>query len=133
MSEKLEKLEFSHLQKNKISKNWNFQKKNKFPEKNQIIRENSNFQKSSKFQKIKVKDIPRFTLIAEGSCKNLSFTCFELPDDKFILNYLRGCKFSYERTKEKIDTWHSVRTHCPEFFTQWDLENPMISEMVERG
>jgi len=54
-------------------------------------------------------------------------------DDKFILTYLRGCKFSYERTKEKIDTWHSVRTHCPEFFNGWDVERPELMELLDIG
>jgi len=54
-------------------------------------------------------------------------------DDRFILNFLRGCKFSYARTKQKIDTWHTVRTHCPELFDNWNLDDPEIKYLIEQG
>jgi len=54
-------------------------------------------------------------------------------DDKFILNFRRGCKFSFEKTKSKIDTWHTVRTHCPEMFDNWDMDDPKIEAMIAQG
>ena len=56
-----------------------------------------------------------------------------LSDDNFILMFLRGCKFSLERTKEKLDMWHTVRTHCPDIFQGWDYKDPKISELVQLG
>lgn len=41
-------------------------------------------------------------------------------DDKFIQFFLRGCKYSIERTKEKLDFFNSVRSALPEWFDDWD-------------
>ncbi|KAE8736511.1 hypothetical protein FOCC_FOCC018035 [Frankliniella occidentalis] len=49
-------------------------------------------------------------------------------EDQWILTFLRGCKFSLERTKEKIDSYYTFRTLLPEFFTNRD---PMLPEMQE--
>ncbi|XP_038208489.1 clavesin-2-like [Zerene cesonia] len=38
-------------------------------------------------------------------------------DDQFIVAFLRGCKFSLERTKEKIDLYYSLRSLAPELFS----------------
>jgi hypothetical protein len=54
-------------------------------------------------------------------------------DDKFILAYLRGCKFSYEKTKKKIDMWHAMRTHCPEYYTGWDPLEEKNNEILSHG
>jgi len=35
-------------------------------------------------------------------------------DDRFLLQFLRGCKFSLERAKEKLELYHELKTHCPE-------------------
>lgn len=32
------------------------------------------------------------------------------------MTFLRGCKFSLERTKEKFDLYYSVRSAAPELF-----------------
>ena len=34
-------------------------------------------------------------------------------DDEFLTTFLRGCKFSLERTKEKLDNFHAVKTCTP--------------------
>ncbi len=54
-------------------------------------------------------------------------------DDKHILSFLRGCKFSLERTKEKFDMYYSVRSACPEWFTDWDPADPMVREFLDVG
>ncbi|XP_057368644.1 retinol-binding protein pinta-like [Daphnia carinata] len=41
-------------------------------------------------------------------------------DSKFLLKYLRGCKYSMEKTKKKIDMTLTLRTALPEFFSGWD-------------
>ena len=54
-------------------------------------------------------------------------------DDNFILMYLRGCKYSLEKTKQKIDMWHTVRTHCPDMFDNWSFKDPKLKEMISAG
>ena len=47
--------------------------------------------------------------------------------------YLRGCKFSYEKVKQKIDMWHTVRTHCPDLFEDWSWKDPKMKELINCG
>ncbi|XP_067014913.1 retinol-binding protein pinta [Anabrus simplex] len=47
-------------------------------------------------------------------------------DDQFLIIFLRACKFSLERTKEKIDTYYAMRSALPEFFTNRD---PLLPEL----
>ncbi|XP_067014812.2 retinol-binding protein pinta isoform X2 [Anabrus simplex] len=49
-------------------------------------------------------------------------------DDQFLLAFLRGCKFSLERTKEKLDCFYTMRTAIPEYFA---CRDPLQSEMQE--
>ncbi|VVC98506.1 unnamed protein product [Leptidea sinapis] len=37
-------------------------------------------------------------------------------DDQRIMTFLRGCKFSLEKTKRKLDMYFTMRTAVPEFF-----------------
>ena len=60
-------------------------------------------------------------------------TFYNVLDDKFILSYLRGCKFSYEKTKKKIDMWHAMRFHCPEYFSGWDPLEKKNDEILSQG
>ena len=53
-------------------------------------------------------------------------------DDKYILYFLRGCKFSIERTKEKLDFFNSVRANCPEWFDNWDKIDASL-DLLKRG
>ncbi|KRT78512.1 CRAL-TRIO domain containing protein [Oryctes borbonicus] len=55
------------------------------------------------------------------------------PDDQWILAFLRGCKFSLERTKEKLDMYYTVRTIAPEFFTIRDPLHPDIQDILKLG
>lgn len=54
-------------------------------------------------------------------------------DDQMILTYLRGCKFSLERTKEKLDMYYTMKTLLPEFYKNRDPLNPEIQEVLSRG
>ena len=54
-------------------------------------------------------------------------------DDAFVLAFLRGCKFSLERTKEKMDTFYTVRSACPEFFADWDIKSEVNQGLLQRG
>lgn len=54
-------------------------------------------------------------------------------DDQFLLAFLRGCKFSLERAKEKYDLFYTLRTAIPEMFTNRDPANPRIIEILRQG
>ncbi|XP_046384866.1 uncharacterized protein LOC124155192 [Ischnura elegans] len=54
-------------------------------------------------------------------------------DDQFLTAFLRGCKFSLERTKEKIDFYYTSRTALKEFFTDRDPMKPEIQKILNLG
>ena len=54
-------------------------------------------------------------------------------DDQFLIAFLRGCKYSLERAKEKIDTYYTVRTAIPEFFLQRDPTSTKLQEVMTLG
>jgi len=54
-------------------------------------------------------------------------------DDAFILMYLRNCKFSLERTKEKIDKYYTVKTALPDWFKNRDVNDPVHIAALEMG
>ena len=70
----------------------------------------------------------------EGVILKLIFICTNLiQDDELVLTYLRGCKFSLERTKEKIDMYNTCRAACPEWFGNMDPEEANAHELLKRG
>ncbi|XP_055600189.1 alpha-tocopherol transfer protein-like [Uranotaenia lowii] len=54
-------------------------------------------------------------------------------DDQFLVGFLRGCKFSLEKTKEKLDTYYTVKTALPEFFEDRDPCDQKIQEYAQLG
>lgn len=49
-------------------------------------------------------------------------------DDQFLVTFLRGCKYSLEKTKQKIDLFYTTRTLMPEMFLGRDpLEQKALS------
>jgi len=78
--------------------------------------------------------------LLESSLKDLKTWLTKSPhlhsiqqDDKTLEMFLRGCKFSLERTKEKLDTFHSIKGNIPEWFDDWDPFNPIIQEFLSSG
>ncbi|KAK4879828.1 hypothetical protein RN001_007974 [Aquatica leii] len=55
------------------------------------------------------------------------------PDDQFILTFLRGCKFNYKTTKEKIDCFYSTITLVPDFFRNRNPLAPDIQHVLKTG
>ncbi|XP_013184164.1 alpha-tocopherol transfer protein-like [Amyelois transitella] len=51
-------------------------------------------------------------------------------DDQRIMTFLRGCKFSLEKTKRKLDMYFTMRTAVPEFFTDRDVKRPELQEIL---
>ena len=54
-------------------------------------------------------------------------------DDEFLIMFLRCCKFSLERTKEKLDFHFSVRGNLPSWFDDWDPRRPEIRHIIRAG
>ena len=54
-------------------------------------------------------------------------------DDDWILHFLRSTKFSLEKTKEKFENWNTIRSLCPEFFSNWDIEDPVHDYLLKQG
>lgn len=56
-----------------------------------------------------------------------------ISDDLWLLNFLRACKFDFERTKAKLETFYSMRTITPEFYTNRDPMQPEIQAVLKQG
>lgn len=56
-----------------------------------------------------------------------------ISDDQFLLAFLRGCKFSLERAKEKVDMYYSIRSTMPEFFDNRDPQNEKLQRVMSLG
>ncbi|KAF5287386.1 hypothetical protein FQA39_LY15924 [Lamprigera yunnana] len=54
-------------------------------------------------------------------------------DDALILSFLRGCKHSLQRTKEKIDYFYTMRTLLPEFYTNRDPLSSELQTIINAG
>ncbi|KAL4715158.1 hypothetical protein ACJJTC_012205 [Scirpophaga incertulas] len=55
------------------------------------------------------------------------------PSDQWLLAFLRGNKFSLERSKEKLDMYYTLRGLVPEFFSNRDPYDPKIQEILKLG
>jgi len=54
-------------------------------------------------------------------------------DDQWLIAFLRGCKYSLERTKEKLDNYHTMKTMVPEFSRAVDPMDPGVQQMIKLG
>lgn len=54
-------------------------------------------------------------------------------DDQFLIGFLRGSKFSIERTKEKLDMYYSSRFVAPEIYPKNKMSNPKIIDVLRQG
>lgn len=54
-------------------------------------------------------------------------------DDQFLVSFLRGCKYSLEKTKEKLDNYYTVKTAIPEFFETRDPNDAKLQECAMLG
>ena len=62
---------------------------------------------------------------------HLSHLFFE--DAMTLLKFLRGCKFSLEKAKAKLDCTLTLRNALPEFFSEWDPMRPEIQAALSVG
>ncbi|XP_005189931.1 alpha-tocopherol transfer protein-like [Musca domestica] len=54
-------------------------------------------------------------------------------DDQFLVAFLRGCKYSLERAKAKIDRYFTLKSKFPELFGSIDVDNPRVRELLHTG
>ncbi|XP_055904375.1 alpha-tocopherol transfer protein-like [Eupeodes corollae] len=53
-------------------------------------------------------------------------------DDQFLLSFLRGCKFSLEKTKSKIDLYYTIKTLSPQLFLNKQIDSKAM-RLVKLG
>ncbi|XP_011498431.1 PREDICTED: alpha-tocopherol transfer protein-like [Ceratosolen solmsi marchali] len=51
-------------------------------------------------------------------------------DDHRLMTFLRGCKFSLEKCKKKLDMYFTMRALVPEFFSNRDVTRPEMKEII---
>lgn len=54
-------------------------------------------------------------------------------DDQFLITFLRGCKYSLEKAKQKYDLYFTLKTHAPELFKNRDPLDPKIRAAIRQG
>ncbi|XP_047544418.1 alpha-tocopherol transfer protein-like isoform X1 [Vanessa atalanta] len=55
------------------------------------------------------------------------------PSDQWLLAFLRGNKFSLEKTKNKLDIYYTLRTVVPEIFRNRNPFDPTIQAILNMG
>ncbi|XP_018568173.1 alpha-tocopherol transfer protein-like [Anoplophora glabripennis] len=54
-------------------------------------------------------------------------------DEHRTMTFLRGCKFSLEKCKRKLDMYFTMRAAVPEFFSNRDINRPELQQILELG
>lgn len=54
-----------------------------------------------------------------------------ISDDGRLRTFLRGCKFSLEKVKQKLDMYYTMRNAIPEFFSNRDIDRPELGEIMD--
>ena len=54
-------------------------------------------------------------------------------DEYSVICFARGCKYSLEKIKFKLDLHFTLRTALPEFFTGWDPMKPRLQDALACG
>ncbi|XP_046737799.1 alpha-tocopherol transfer protein-like isoform X2 [Diprion similis] len=67
-------------------------------------------------------------LIKEWLVKQPHLPAFD--DDLRLMTFLRGCKFSLEKCKRKLDMYFTMRSIVPEFFSQRDITRAEMREIT---
>lgn len=52
-------------------------------------------------------------------------------DDQRLKTFLRGCKFSLEKVKKKLDMYYTMRNAVPEFFANRDVSKPELKSLFD--
>nr|CAD7409221.1 unnamed protein product [Timema poppensis] len=52
--------------------------------------------------------------------------------DGRLMTFLRGCKFSLEKTKRKLDMYFTMRAAIPEFFSNRDVNRKELQDILSK-
>nr|CAD7438496.1 unnamed protein product [Timema bartmani] len=55
-----------------------------------------------------------------------------LTNDGRLMTFLRGCKFSLEKTKRKLDMYFTMRAAIPEFFSNRDVNRKELQDILSK-
>nr|CAD7431445.1 unnamed protein product [Timema monikensis] len=56
----------------------------------------------------------------------------DISDDGRLMTFLRGCKFSLEKTKRKLDMYFTMRAAIPEFFSNRDVNRKELQDILSK-
>ncbi|KAG5672155.1 hypothetical protein PVAND_002308 [Polypedilum vanderplanki] len=54
-------------------------------------------------------------------------------DDQFLIAFLRGCKYSMEKAKQKYDLFYTLKTHIPELCKNRDPADEKVLATIRQG
>lgn len=54
-------------------------------------------------------------------------------DEQFLINFLRGCKYSVEKTKQKLDIYYTARSQLPKYFKNRNVDSPHTQKLIKMG
>lgn len=54
-------------------------------------------------------------------------------DDQFLIQFLRGCKYSLEKAKQKLDLFFSLKSKYPDMLNVIDVDEPKFVETRSLG
>ncbi|XP_065368348.1 clavesin-2-like [Calliphora vicina] len=54
-------------------------------------------------------------------------------EEQFLIQYLRGCKYSLEKSKQKIDLFFTLKSKFPDFFNATNVQESRFRKMYNYG
>lgn len=54
-------------------------------------------------------------------------------NDQFLIQFLRGCKYSLERAKEKINLFYTLKTKFPNMLGAYDVDDDKFRRIQRLG
>lgn len=63
-------------------------------------------------------------------CNSKLFLC--VVEDQWLLNHIRGCKFSLQQAKQQYNLYCMMQLTAPEFFENRNPFHPEIQEILNR-
>jgi hypothetical protein len=54
-------------------------------------------------------------------------------DDQWLIAFLRGCKYSLEKAKQKYDLFYTLKTHIPELCRNRDPQSEKVLGAMNEG
>ena len=54
-------------------------------------------------------------------------------DEQFLIQFLRGCKYDFEKAKKKIDFFYTLKTKYPTFANATEVNQDKFKKIQEYG